>query len=43
MRTVAATAVWHYVIVRESMRMSDHAEVYGVPKAVLAKVGVVRR
>ncbi len=42
----AATAVWHYMIVRESLRMYDHAralEVYGVPPRVMAKVGVVRR
>jgi len=41
----AATAVWHYLIIRESLHMFDHAEamkVYGVPNRVLAKVGVIR-
>jgi len=42
----AATAVWHYMILRESLRMYDHEralEVYGVPPRVMAKVGVIRR
>lgn len=42
----AAHAVWCYLIVRESLRMFDHAQalqVYGVPDRVMAKVGVVRR
>ncbi|MBL9017170.1 MAG: hypothetical protein JNL83_23485 [Myxococcales bacterium] len=42
----AATAVWHYLIIRESLGMYDHTEtlaVYGVPGKVLARVGVVRR
>ena len=42
----AATAVWYYMIVRESLRMFDHKQaldVYGVPDRVMAKVGVVRR
>lgn len=41
----AATAVWHYLIVRESMNMYDHAEAlkhYAVPNEVLARVGVIR-
>lgn len=41
----AATAVWYYLIIRESMGMYDHDEalkVYNVPSAVRAKVGVVR-
>lgn len=42
----AATAVWYYLIVRESLRMYDHKAVlaiYGVPSFVLARVGVVKR
>lgn len=42
----AATAVWHYLIMRESLHMYDHQEVlalFGVPGRVLAKVGVVRK
>jgi hypothetical protein len=42
----AATAVWHYLIIRESMHMYDHADAlkhYDVPPRVMAKVGVVRR
>ena len=41
----AATAVWHYMIVRESLRMFDHKAafaVYGIPKHVLARVGVMK-
>ncbi len=41
----AATAVWHYLIVRESMGMYDHTEAlkhFAVPNKVLAKVGVIR-
>ena len=42
----AATAVWYYLIVRESLRMFDHPQalkIYGVPDRVMAKVGVVKR
>ncbi len=42
----AATATWHYMILRESVRMYDHKaalEVYGVPPAVLARVGVIKK
>ncbi len=42
----AGTAVWHYVIGRESLGMYDHREaleIYGVPARVMARVGVVRR
>lgn len=42
----AATAVWHYLIIRESLGLYDHADalaIYGVPGKVLARVGVVRR
>jgi hypothetical protein len=42
----AATATWHYMILRESVRMFDHEaalEVYGVPPAVLARVGVIKK
>lgn len=42
----AATAVWYYLITRESLRMYDHKAalaVYQVPGYVLARVGVVRR
>lgn len=42
----AATAVWYYMIVRESLRMYDHKAalaVYRVPSFVLARVGVVKR
>ena len=43
---IAATAVWHYIISRESLGMYDHKEalkIYGVPDRVLARVGVVRK
>jgi hypothetical protein len=42
----AATAVWHYIIGRESLGMYDHREalaIYGVPARVMARVGIVRR
>jgi hypothetical protein len=42
----AGTAVWHYLIARESLGMYDHEEslgVYGVPGKVLARVGIIRR
>lgn len=42
----AATATWHYIILRESVRMFDHQAalaVYGVPAAVLARVGVIKK
>ena len=41
----AATAVWHFMILRESLRMFDHKAalaIYGVPNRVLARVGVIR-
>ena len=41
----AATAVWYYMITRESLRMYDHKAalaIYQVPDYVLARVGVVR-
>ena len=41
----AATAAWHYIILRESLRMFDHQqafEIYGVPSRVLARVGVIK-
>jgi hypothetical protein len=42
----AATATWHYIILRESLRMFDHKDalaIYGVPGPVLARVGVIKR
>lgn len=42
----AGTAVWHFLIMRESLHMFDHKEaleVYNVPGRVLARVGVIRR
>ncbi len=42
----ASTAVWHYLIVRESMGMFDHADalkIYEVPNRVLARVGAIRK
>lgn len=42
----AATAVWYYLIVRESLRMFDHEQAlkfYDVPDRVMAQVGVVKR
>jgi len=42
----AATAVWHYMIMREGAGMYDHREafaIYGVPPRVLARVGVIKR
>jgi hypothetical protein len=41
-----ATAVWHYMIVRESLSMFDHKAalaIYGVPPRVMARVGVIKR
>jgi len=41
----AATAAWHFMILRESLRMFDHKAafaIYGVPNRVLARVGVIR-
>jgi hypothetical protein len=41
----AATAAWHYMILRESVRMFDHKAalaIYGVPGKVLARVGVIK-
>lgn len=42
----AATAVWYYLIVRESLRFYDHeaaVALFGVPPHVMARVGVVKR
>lgn len=42
----AATAVWYYVIIRESLRFFDHEAAlhhYAVPPQVMARVGVVKR
>ena len=42
----AATAAWHYMILRESLHMFDHKaafKIYGVPDRVLARVGVMKR
>jgi hypothetical protein len=42
----AATAAWHYMILRESVRMYDHKAafaIYGVPPRVLARVGVIKK
>lgn len=44
--TEAATAAWHYMILRESLRMFDHTAafaIYNVPARVLARVGVIKR
>lgn len=45
-RDELATAVWHYMIVRESLFMYDHKQalaIYGVPNRVMARVGVLKR
>lgn len=42
----AATAVWYYLIIRESLRFFDHQAAlahYGIPPQVIARVGVVKR
>ncbi len=42
----AATAAWHYMILRESVRMFDHRaafDVYGVPPRVRARIGVMKK
>lgn len=42
----AATAAWHYIILRESLRMFDHQAalaIYGVPAGVLARIGVIKK
>ena len=42
----AGTAVWHYLIMRESLGMFDHKEaleIYGIPPRVLVRVGIIRR
>lgn len=42
----AATAVWYYMITRESLRFYDHKAalaLFGVPPQVLARVGIVKR
>jgi hypothetical protein len=41
-----ATAVWHYLIVRECCGMYDHTAalaIFGVPPRVMSRVGVIRR
>ncbi|MDX2086958.1 MAG: DUF6665 family protein [Kofleriaceae bacterium] len=40
-----ATAVWNFLIVRESLKMFDHQaalDLYGVPRRVMARVGIVK-
>ena len=42
----AGTAAWHYIILRESLRMFDHKaafDIYRVPGSVLARVGAIKR
>lgn len=42
----AATATWHYLIVREGLGMFDHEDalaLYGVPGRVRARVGIVKK
>ena len=42
----AATAAWHYIILRESVRMFDHhvaLAIYRVPGRVLARIGVIKQ
>ncbi|HEX5061223.1 MAG TPA: DUF6665 family protein [Kofleriaceae bacterium] len=42
----AAMAAWHYIILRESVRMFDHKaalEVYRVPGKVRARIGVMKK
>ena len=42
----AATATWHYIILRESLHMFDHdaaLTIYGVPPGVRALIGVVKK
>lgn len=42
----AATAAWHFIILRESVRMFDHKaafEIYRVPANVIARVGVMKK
>lgn len=42
----AATAAWHFIILRESVRMFDHKaafEIYRVPAKVIARVGVMKK
>lgn len=41
-----STAVWYYMIVRETLSMFDHKEalaVYGVPDYVMSRVGAIKR
>lgn len=41
-----ATAVWHYMIIREAVGMFDHKAalaIYQVPPHVMARVGIVKR
>lgn len=42
----AANAVWELLIVRESLKFYDHAVAlayFGIPPAVMARVGVIKR
>ena len=42
----AATAVWYFIILRESLHFFDHQaalKYYDVPPQVMARVGVVRK
>ncbi|CAN5490407.1 hypothetical protein BH11MYX1_BH11MYX1_24820 [soil metagenome] len=42
----AATAIWYFIILRESLRWFDHREAlnsYAVPARVMARVGVVKQ
>lgn len=41
-----ASAVWNYMIVRETLGMFDHQaalDLYGVPRRVMSRVGVFKR
>ena len=41
-----ATAVWNYMIVRETLGMFDHQaalDIYGVPRRVMSRVGIFKR
>ncbi len=45
-RDELATAVWHYLVLRESLAMFDHnaaLAIYGVPDRVMARVGIYKR
>ncbi len=42
----ASTAVWYFIILRESLRWFDHEDAlkaYGVPDRVKARIGVVKK